>query len=113
MPSFDTIVFTDGGSDFDVISPDSLVKEYESQNMEFTAAEAGIPAVFFSYETDTKYHTDEDKIEYISESNLENIAKIAAEMTYDMAEAPRLQSTQGFNGTVNQYRHANPNKEIK
>lgn len=76
-------------------------------------AEAGIPAVYFSYEADTNYHTDEDKIEYISEDNLENIAKIVAEMTYDMAEAPRLQSTQGFNGTVNQYRHANPNKELK
>lgn len=73
-------------------------------------AENGIPAIYFSYEVDPNYHTDEDVIGYIETANVENIAKVVAEMTYDMAEAPRLQSTQGFNGTVNKYRHINPNK---
>ncbi|MGE5678073.1 MAG: M28 family metallopeptidase, partial [Pseudomonadota bacterium] len=76
-------------------------------------AEAGIPAVFFSYEVDKNYHTKGDTLDKVSEQNLENIAKIVAEMTYDMAQAPRLQSTQGFNGIVNQYRHANPSKELE
>jgi aminopeptidase YwaD len=73
-------------------------------------AENGIPAVYFSYEVDHNYHTDQDIINYIDKENVENVSKIVAEMAYDMAETPMLQSTQGFHGTVNKYRHINPNK---
>ncbi|MEL7658313.1 MAG: M20/M25/M40 family metallo-hydrolase, partial [Bacillota bacterium] len=73
-------------------------------------AENGIPSVYFSYEVDPNYHTDNDTIANIDKENIKNICEIVTEMSYDMAETPMLQSTQGFHGTVNKYRHINPNK---
>lgn len=73
-------------------------------------AENDIPAVYFSYEVDPNYHTDLDIINFIERNNVENVSKIVAEMVYDMTETPMLQSTQGFHGAVNKYRHINPNK---
>jgi aminopeptidase YwaD len=89
---------------------DYLAPDIEDRSDHAAFAENGIPAVYFTYEVDPNYHTDNDIIDYVEGENVGNIAKIVAEMTYDMAEAPRLQSTQGFNGIVNQYRHINPNK---
>lgn len=72
-------------------------------------AENGIPSVYFSYEVDPNYHTDNDTIDKIEVENIESVCEIVTEMTYYMAEAPMLQSTQGFHGTANKYKH-NPNK---
>jgi len=83
---------------------------FEDRSDHTAFAENGIPAVYFSYETDPNYHTDNDIIDHISKNNVETIAKIVTEMVYDMAKSPMLQSTQGFHGTVNKYRHINPNK---
>lgn len=83
---------------------------FEDRSDHSAFAENGIPSVYFSYEVDPNYHTDNDTIENMDMENVEAIARIVADMTYDMAEAPRLQSTQGFHGTVNKYRHINPNK---
>lgn len=85
-------------------------KGVEDRSDHAAFAENEIPSVYFSYETDPYYHTDEDTIDKIDEDNVENVCRIVTEMAYDMAEAPMLQSSQGFHGTVNKYRHINPNK---
>jgi Zn-dependent M28 family amino/carboxypeptidase len=72
-------------------------------------AENGIPFVYFSYKVHSNNHTDNDTIDKIKVDNIVNVCEIVTEMTYNMAEAPMLQSTQGFHGTVNKYKH-NPNR---
>lgn len=87
-----------------------LEPDFEDRSDHAAFAENGIPSVYFTYEVDPNYHTDEDTIANMNMENVEAIAKIVADMTYDMADAPRLQSSQGFHGTVNKYRHINPSK---
>ncbi len=87
-----------------------LEPDVEDRSDHAAFAENGIPSVYFTYEVDPNYHTDDDTIANLNKENVARIAEIVADMTYDIADAPMLQSSQGFHGTVNKYRHINPNK---